>query len=80
METFLPLRTALQKPPPAVSSFTVEETSFPLSPVNPSASDGELRCMNHPSSSSKPRARHSLLKELKFGNSHRIDTKENKTL
>jgi hypothetical protein len=42
----------------------VEETSISLSPVNSNVSDGELRCINHPSSSSKTRARHSPLKQL----------------
>jgi hypothetical protein len=42
----------------------MEETSFLLSPVKSNASDRELRCISHPNSSSKPRARHSLLKQL----------------
>jgi hypothetical protein len=53
-----------QTPPPGVSTFAVEETSNSLSSVNSYASDGELGCINHPSSSSKCRVRHSLLKEL----------------
>jgi hypothetical protein len=37
---------------------------FSLSPVNSNASDGVLRCIDYPNSSSKPTARHSALKEL----------------
>jgi hypothetical protein len=48
---------------PAVSSFLTEEASFPVSSVNPGASDGELGCISHPSSSSEPRAGHSLVIE-----------------
>jgi hypothetical protein len=49
---------------PAGRTLAVKETSCSLSPVNPNACDGELRCISHQSSSSKPRARHSLLKEI----------------
>jgi hypothetical protein len=56
--------SAVQPSPTAANTFPVEETSFPLSSVNINASDGELKHINHESSSSKPRARHSQLKEL----------------
>jgi hypothetical protein len=42
----------------------VKETSFPLSSVNINASDGELWHIKFQNSSAKPRARHSLLKQL----------------
>jgi len=41
--------------------FAVEDISCPLT-LN--ASDGEFRCINRPNPSSKPKARHSLLREL----------------
>jgi hypothetical protein len=41
--------------------FTVEDTFFSLSLK---ASDGECGCISRQNSSSKPRARHSLLKEF----------------
>jgi hypothetical protein len=46
------------------STFVAEETSFTPSSLNVKASDRELRHISCQSSSSKPRARHSLLKEL----------------
>jgi hypothetical protein len=45
----------------AANIFSVEDTSFSFSL---DASDGEFRCFSGQNSSSKPRARHSLLKEL----------------
>jgi hypothetical protein len=47
----------------AANTFAVKETSFLLSSENINASDGELRHINCLSSSSKPRARHSLLRK-----------------
>jgi hypothetical protein len=41
-------------PPPADRTLAVNETSFSLRPVNPNACDGELRCINYRTSSSKP--------------------------
>jgi hypothetical protein len=55
--------SAIQPSPSAASTFAVKET-FPLSSENIKASDGELKHISHQSSSSKPRARRSLLKEL----------------
>jgi hypothetical protein len=55
---------AVQPPSAAANTFAVKETSFPLSSVSIHASDGELGHINGQSSSSKPRARHSLLKNL----------------
>jgi hypothetical protein len=54
--------SAVQPSPTAANTFAVKETSFLLSSVNTNASDGELRHINFQKSSSKPRARHSLLK------------------
>jgi hypothetical protein len=51
----------VQPSPTAANTFAVKETSFLL---NINASDGELQHINHQSSSSKPTARHCLLKEL----------------
>jgi hypothetical protein len=50
--------------PTSSQYLAVEEISFSLSPVNSNASDGELRRISCPSSSSKPRARHSVLGQL----------------
>jgi hypothetical protein len=55
--------SAVQLSPTEGNTFAVKETAFPLSSLNISASDGELGHINCQSSSSKPRARHSLLKE-----------------
>jgi hypothetical protein len=46
------------------NNFAAEETSFSPSSVNVNASDGELRHISCQSSSSKPGAWHSVLKEL----------------
>jgi hypothetical protein len=59
--------TSLQIPTLHVSSantFAAEETSFTPVSVNVNSIDGELKHSNCQSSSSKPRARLSLLKEL----------------
>jgi uncharacterized small protein (DUF1192 family) len=56
--------SAVQPSPAAANTLAVKETSFPLSSVNINASDGELKHINYQSFPSKPRARHSLLKEL----------------
>jgi hypothetical protein len=56
--------SAIKPSPIAASTFAVKETSFPLSSENMNASDGELQLINRKSSSSKPRARHSLLYKL----------------
>jgi hypothetical protein len=62
----------------AVSSSLTEET-FPQSSVNQGASDTELRCINHPSSSSKPGTGHCLLKEnLMWQQEKTKNTKEKK--
>jgi hypothetical protein len=53
---------ALQVSPTAANTFAVEKTSFTPRSVKVNASDGELRNINCPGFSSKPRARHSLLK------------------
>jgi hypothetical protein len=50
----------------AANIFSVEDTSFSLSL---DASDGEFRCFSDQNSSSKPGARHSLLKELNLATS-----------
>jgi hypothetical protein len=52
---------AVKSTPPTASMFAAEDIS---SPLNLNASDGEFRRMNHPNPSLKPRARHSLLREL----------------
>ena len=52
---------AVKSTPPPASMFAVEDISCPLA-LN--ASDGEFRCINHPNRSSKPKVRHSLLREL----------------
>jgi hypothetical protein len=56
--------SAFQPSPAAANTFAGKEIPFPLSCVNIDASDGELRHINCQSSLSKPRARHSLLKEF----------------
>jgi hypothetical protein len=55
--------SAVQPSQTAANTFAVKETSFPLSPVNINASDGELGHINRQSFSMKPRVTHSLLKE-----------------
>jgi len=47
--------------PAGANIFSMEDTSFSLSL---DAFDGDYGCFNDKNSSSKPRARHSLLKEL----------------
>jgi hypothetical protein len=58
--------SAVQASPAAANTFSMKETSFSLRFVNTHASDGEFGHTIRQSSSSKPRARHSLLKELNF--------------
>ena len=48
----------------AANIFSVKDTSLSLSLDSSTASDGEFRCFSDQNSSSKPRARRSLLKEL----------------
>ena len=48
----------------AANLFSVEDTSLSLSLDSSTASDGEFGCFSDQNSSSKPRARRSLLKEL----------------
>jgi hypothetical protein len=55
--------SAVKPSPTSANTFEGKETSFPLSSVNTNASDGELGHVNCQSSSSKPTARHFLLKE-----------------
>jgi len=52
---------AVKSTPPAASKFAVEDISCP---VTLNASDGDFRRINRPNPSSKPRARHSFLREL----------------
>jgi hypothetical protein len=71
--------SALQpSPAAAANTFPVKETYFPLSSVNVNASDGELGHVNHQSSSSKPRARHSLLKELNLASCSELTPRKRK--
>jgi hypothetical protein len=56
--------SAIQPSPTPASTFPVKETSFPLRSKNMNASDAELGGISHQSSSSKPRAKHAMLKEL----------------
>jgi hypothetical protein len=56
--------SALQVSPASANTFAAGETSSTPGSVDVSASDGELGHIKCQSSSSKPRARHSLLKEL----------------
>jgi hypothetical protein len=56
--------SAVQPSPTAANTFAVKWNSFSTSSVNINSSDGELGHISHHSSSWKPRARHSLLKEL----------------
>jgi hypothetical protein len=59
--------------PATASTFAVKETSFPLSSESIKASDGELGYIKRQSSSSKPRARRSLLKELNLASLSELD-------
>jgi hypothetical protein len=56
--------SVIQQSPTAASTFAVKETSFLSGSEYINASDGELGHVSRQSSSSKPRAMHSLLKEL----------------
>jgi hypothetical protein len=55
--------SAVQPSPTAADTFAVKETSFPISSMKINASEVELGRVRR-QSSSKPTARHSLLKEL----------------
>jgi hypothetical protein len=56
-------QTSVDQPSPmAANTFSVKEVSYSLRSVNINASDGELEHIISQSSSSKPRAKHSLLK------------------
>jgi hypothetical protein len=70
--------SAVQPSLTAANSFAVKETSFPLSSVNINASDGELWHITFQSSSSKPRARHSLLKELNLASLSELTPRKGK--
>jgi hypothetical protein len=59
--------------PATASTFAVKETSFPLSFESMKASDGELGHIKRQSSSSKPRARRSLLEELNLDSLSELD-------
>jgi hypothetical protein len=69
--------SAVQLSPTAANIFALEETSS-LSPVNGNASEGALGHINCPSSSSKPRARHSLLKEFNLASSSELTPRKRK--
>jgi hypothetical protein len=69
---------ALQVSPTAANTFAVEETSFTPSSIKVNACDGELRHINCPSSSSKPTARHSLLKELNLASFSELTPRKRK--
>jgi hypothetical protein len=56
--------SAVQLSPAAANTFAVEETSFSLGFVDIKVPKEELRYIYHQSSSSKTRARHSLLRIL----------------
>jgi hypothetical protein len=70
--------SAVQPSPAASNNFAVNETSFSLSSVNINASDGELRHISCQSSSSKPRARHSLLKQLTLASLSKLTSRKRK--
>ena len=60
----LPLRSLYQILNKQQPTFSAEDTSFSLSLDFSTASDGEFGCFSDQNSSSKPRKRRSLLKEL----------------
>jgi hypothetical protein len=70
--------SAVQASPAAANTFSMKETSFSLRSVNKHASDGELGRTSHQSSSSKPRARHPLLKELNFASLSELTPRKRK--
>jgi hypothetical protein len=70
--------SAVQASPAAANTFAMKETSFSLSSVNKHASDGELGHTSHQNSSSKPRARHSLLKELNLASLSELTPRKRK--
>jgi hypothetical protein len=70
--------SAIQPSPSAASTFAVKETCFPLSSENIKDSDGELGRISRQSSSSKPRARHSLVKELNSASLSKLTPRKRK--
>jgi hypothetical protein len=70
--------SAIKPSPAAVNTFAVKETYFPPSSINVNASDGELGYINRQSSSSKPRARHSVLKELNLASCSKLTPRKRK--
>jgi hypothetical protein len=70
--------SAVQPSATAANNFAVNETSFSLSSVNINASDGERRHISCQSVSSKPRARHSLLRELSLATLSKLTLKKKK--
>jgi hypothetical protein len=70
--------SAVQSSPTAANIFAVKETSFSLSSVNINTSDGELGFVNRQSSSSKPRAKHSLLEGLNLTSLKELTPRERK--
>jgi hypothetical protein len=70
--------SAVQSSPTAANIFAVREISFHLSSVNINAYDGELGLVNRQNSSSTPRAKHSLLKELNLASLKELTPKERK--
>jgi hypothetical protein len=65
--------SAVNSTPTAANTFAVEGTSCPLT-LN--ASEGEFRHINGQNSSSKPRARHSLLKDLNLATVSQLTPRE----
>jgi hypothetical protein len=59
----------------AANIFSLEDTSLSLSLDSSTASDGEFGCFSSQNSSSKPRTRRSLLKELNLAKSDLIPRK-----
>jgi hypothetical protein len=70
--------SAVQLSPTAPNNFTVKEISFSLSSVHLNASDGEFGYISYQSSSSKHRARHSLLKELNLASFSELTPRKRK--
>jgi hypothetical protein len=75
--TFLQI-PALQVSPTSANTSASEETFFTPSFVNISVSDGEIRHIKCRSSSSKPQARHSLLKELNLASLSELTPRKRK--
>jgi hypothetical protein len=70
--------SAIQPSRVAASTFAVKETSFPLRSENIYASDGELGHVSRQSSSSKPRGRRSLLKDLNLASISELTPRKKK--